>query len=303
MPESSTIGTIEEGCIQCLTYFGIFKYPLTTSEIHAFNPYPASEYDIQDALSKLLSEGRIFQHQGYFMLEDDVEWVKERKKGNIQARQLLEKSGKYVSIIASFPFVKAIAISGALSKFYAGDKPDIDYFIITSRNRLWIARTFLHLFKKLTFITGHQHYFCMNYFIDMNALEIPNRNQYTAIETATILPVYNLELNRKFMEANRWFSEFLPNYPTKIHDDYLIHVGKRPFKSIAEFVINHLFPEKLNTFLMNLTDKKWRRKWSGHNYNENDYRRSFQTEIHISKNHPADYEKKIMQAFNEGTKA
>jgi hypothetical protein len=303
MPESSTIGTIEEGCIQCLTYFGIFKYPLTASEIHAFNPYPASEYDIQDALRKLLSEGRIFQHQGYFMLEDDFEWVKERKKGNIQARQLLKKSGKYVSIISSFPFVKAIAISGALSKFYAGDKPDIDYFIITSRNRLWIARTFLHLFKKLTFITGHQHYFCMNYFIDMNALEIPNRNQYTAIETATILPVYNLELNRKFIEANRWFSEFLPNYPSKIHDDYLIHVGKRPVKSIAEFVINHLFPEKLNTFLMNLTDKKWRKKWSGHNYNESDYRRSFQTEIHISKNHPADNEKKIMQAFNEGTKA
>jgi hypothetical protein len=54
---------------------------------------------------------------------------------------------------------------------------------------------------------------------------------------------------------------------------------------------------------MSLTDKKWRKKWSGHNYNENDYRRSFQTEIHISKNHPADYEKKIMQAFNEGTKA
>ena len=302
MPQHSTIGKTEEGCIKCLTYFGIFQYPLTAGEIHAFNPYPASEYDIQDALNRLLSKRKIFQHKGYFMLENDVEWVKKRKKGNIRARQLLKKSKKYASIIASFPFVKAIAISGALSKFYAGDKPDIDYFIITNSNRLWIARTVLHLFKKLTFLTGHQHYFCMNYFIDINALEISNRNQYTAIETATVLPVYNPELNQKFIEANSWFSEFLPNYSIRQNTNYLIKEGRRPLKAIAEFFIDHLFPEKLNAFLMDLTDRKWRRKWSGHNFNEYDYRRSFQTEINISKNHPADYEKKIMQALNEGTK-
>ena len=65
-----------------------------------------------------------------------------------------------------------------------------------------IARTFLHLFKKLTFITGHEHYFCMNYLVDTNALKITHTNLYSAIETVTLLPVYNSTLVKEFMEEN-----------------------------------------------------------------------------------------------------
>ena len=166
----------------------------------------------------------------FFLTEDNQDWGDERHQGNERAFRLLEESGKYVKIIAGFPFVSAIAISGSLSKFYASENTDIDYFIITEANRLWIARTLLHLFKKLTFITGHQHYFCMNYFVDTNALEITHPNLYSAIETVTLLPVYNAVIIKRFMKENAWTKNYLPNYSLQDHLSYLTEHTKRIFK-------------------------------------------------------------------------
>jgi hypothetical protein len=197
--------------------------------------------------------------------------------------------------------VRGIAISGSLSKNYASEEPDIDYFIITSENRLWIARTLLHLFKKLTFITGHEHFFCMNYFIDTKALALPQRNDYAAIELVTLLPAFNLSLLQEMMHANQWVDEFLPNHPGITNMDYLLPEKKQPVKGALENILNRLFPEKLNRFLMRATDTKWRKKWRGAGFSQQDYNRALQTEIHISKNHPDDYEKKVLEALHNNT--
>jgi len=291
------MANIEEACIHCLNYFGIFKYPLTVDEIHQFNTVKSSREEVKTVLARLHSKSLIFKIGDFFLTENNQDWVDERLQGNERAFRLLEKSGKYVKIIAGFPFVSAIAISGSLSKFYASEDTDIDYFIITEANRLWIARTLLHLFKKLTFITGHQHYFCMNYFVDTNALEITHPNLYSAIETVTLLPVFNTDIIKRFMKENAWTKHYLPNY--SLHDNlsYLTENNKKAFKRFAEVFINLLAPQKLNRFFMKLTDKKWRRKWKGHGYSEEEYNRAFQTEISISKNHPVDYEKIVLKTL------
>jgi hypothetical protein len=299
MPEHKTIGNIENACIQCLGYFGIFKYPLTLDEVHIFNPEKHSKEEIGTALESLFSQGELNKINEFYLLENDSSWVEERLKGNRRAYELLKKSKRFVNIIASFPFVESIAISGSLSKFYASENPDIDYFIITKTNRLWIARTLLHLFKKLTFLIGYEHYFCMNYFIDTEALQIPSQNQYAAIECMTLLPAYNLKMNKQFMQANLWAKEFLPNHPGMINLDYLIKNRKRPIKAVFTFLLNIVAPKRLNRFWMKVTDRKWRKKWAKFNYSEDDYNRAFHTEIHISKNHPADYEKKVLNALDK----
>ena len=301
MEKEAIMTNIEEACIRCLDYFGIFKYPLTADEIHQFNTVKSSREEVETGLTRLQSKSLIFKIGDFFLTENNQDWVDERLQGNERAFRLLEESGKYVRIIASFPFVSGIAISGSLSKFYASEHTDIDYFIITGANRLWIARTLLHLFKKLTFITGHQHYFCMNYFVDTNALEITHPNLYSAIETVTLLPVYNTDIIKRFTKENVWTKNYLPNYSLQDNLSYLVEHTKKPFKRFAEDFINLLAPQKLNRFFMKLTDRKWRRKWRGHCYSEEEYNRAFQTEISISKNHPVDYEKKVLNALAGNT--
>ncbi len=296
MTDSDQI-SIEEGCMQCLNYFGIFQYPLMLEEVCHYHPLPNSIDSIGNALENLLKDGRIYQLENYYSTKNDMSWLEERKKGKERALKVLAGAKKYISIVASFPFVRAVSISGSLSKLYASEEADIDYFIITEANRLWISRSLLHMFKKLSFLTGHQHYFCMNYFIDTEALTIMHRNSYSSIEMLTLLPVYNKSLNVEFLEANPWVSEFHPNHPGVSNYNYMVDTGKARGKRFFEFLINLICPKCLNRFLMSITDTKWRRKWRHAGYSEEEYNRAFQTEIHISKNHPVDYEKKVLNAL------
>ena len=297
MSSYDSIRNAEEGCLIYLHYFGIFKYPLTLEEIHRFNPFKTTIDEVESVLSKQLDVARVFVIDQFYMKENEPSWVAERIAGEERARKLLGKAKKFVKIISAFPFVRGIAISGSLSKFYASENPDIDYFIITEKNRLWIARSFLHMFKKLTFITGHQHYFCMNYFIDTEALTIEHPNLYSAIEVKTLLPTYNEDILRAFHEMNTWSDDILPNHRADPTKTYLLKERKEILKSFFEWILNVLAPDRFNRFLMHLTDKKWRNKWKHAGYSKEEYNRAFRTSIHISKNHPTDYEKKVLESL------
>jgi hypothetical protein len=272
---------------------------LLAEEVCHFNTCKADLPEVYDALSALVTKGKVFTDGLYYQPADNKDWVKERLEGRQRAEDLIKKTPAYIRRISSFPFIRGIGISGSLSKFYATEQADVDYFIITQKDRLWISRTLLHLFKKLTFITGHQHYYCMNYFVDESALEINNRNLYAAIETVTIIPVYGLETIKHFRKANEWIRDYLPNHPNKLITEYLVPEKKESFKALTESLLNSLTPKKLNKLFMRLTDRKWRRKWKGHGYSEEDYKRAFHTTISVSKNHPADFEKKVMDIMVE----
>ncbi len=86
---------------------------------------------------------------------------------------------------------------------------DIDFFIITKADRLWICRTLLVLYKKV-FLLNSRKYFCVNYFVDENNLKIKDKNMFTAIEVKHLLSVYNPELIGHFKEINNWTNEFIP---------------------------------------------------------------------------------------------
>lgn len=299
MTATAKITSIEEGCVQCLHYFGIFKYPLNSTEIFHFNPVKSTLAEVEEALERLVNSGRIYKVDQFYMNEDDPARVVDRKAGNLRAKEWLSRAAPYIRVISSFPFVRAMAISGSLSKNYASEDTDIDYFIITQANRLWIARTLLHLFKKLTFVTGHQHYYCMNYFIDTEALELAQRNQYAAIELATLLPAYNRDLIREIIQKNDWLKDFLPNHPVSLKQDYLVPQRSHPVKHFWESLFNLLAPDRLNRALMKITDSKWRKKWRHANYSKEEYHQALQTEIHISKNHPDNYEKVVLDGLDE----
>ncbi|PIQ27537.1 MAG: hypothetical protein COW63_15885 [Bacteroidetes bacterium CG18_big_fil_WC_8_21_14_2_50_41_14] len=281
-----------------LTYFELFSYPLTSTEIHRFLNFACSLNDVEDQLVLMKKNGKIVcSEQGYYSRQHQPQWSVEREMGNKRAEKLLKLSSHFVRVIKRFPFVEAIAISGSLSKYYADRDADIDYFIITTTNRLWIARTLLHLYKKLTFLRGHQHYYCMNYFIDQSALEIGDKNIYTAIELVTLLPVYNQEAILKLKHQNGWFAEFLPNENLNQDERFLLPMNNGFFKSFLESFINVLWAKRLNQFFMQLTDRKWRAKWKKKSFPMDTYNQALHTSLHVSKNHPDDFQFQVLNAL------
>ena len=189
--------------------------------------------------------------EDFYSLQNDSKLAIRRFRGNELATSMLKKAEKAAAIISAFPFVKGVGVSGSLSKHFADDQSDIDFFIITQANRLWIARTFLHIFKKFTFLVGRQGHFCMNYFIDEKEPGIMEKNIYTAMEIATVLPLRDNGAFDQFFKANGWASVFFPN-------KYLYTPSvKKPrnswIKWLAEKSLNNKAGDLLENFLMNQT--------------------------------------------------
>ncbi len=106
------------------------------------------------------------------------------------------------------------------------ERSDLDFFIITAPNRLWIARTLLVLYKRVFLANSHKH-FCVNYFIDEKHLEIEEKNLFTATELATVIPLYGSKQYENLQGVNSWLARILPQlYTTK-------HFGCPSFKIVV----------------------------------------------------------------------
>ena len=70
----------------------------------------------------------------------------------------------------------------------------------------------MHLFKKLTYLRGHQHRFCMNYYVDEEALEIREKNIFTATELVTLIAASGNGGVISLFKANEWTTRFYPQY-------------------------------------------------------------------------------------------
>jgi len=284
-----------------LRYYTLFRYPLKAEEIYGNLPIKSSLSCILVALEDLEKEEIIFNSDGYYSIDKQTKnWVLKRKEANGLARKKTKQALWVGRFIYKFPFVRFVGISGSLSKGYADAKSDFDFFIVTAENRLWICRTILHLFKKMTFLAGQQNKFCMNYFIDINSLEIEEQNQFTAIELSSLIPVSGHDISIKLKSDNEWVNNFLPNgYVGFSNEKREINDNKNRTKNVFEFFLNYLFPTKLNELLMRLTDKKWRKKWEKKNYPMEDYNVAFKTTLTVSKNHPSNHQKRILNIISQ----
>ena len=131
-----------------LRYFNIFRHPLRLEEIFKFSGKKETEPELKQYLNELVAAGTITQIGDYYLCENNRQFIEKRERGERYANQLLPKARKAAKFISLFPFVKFVGISGSLSKGYADERTDFDFFIVTAANTLWICRTLLHLTKK-----------------------------------------------------------------------------------------------------------------------------------------------------------
>lgn len=288
--------SLQKEIFKVLTYFQVFKHPLRIDEIYSYINVKIELNTLREALNDLINSKEIYLIKGHYCLFDDVILVDNRIAGELKAEILLVKAKRIGRLLSFFPFVRFVGISGSLSKGYADEHTDFDYFIITSTNRLWICRTILHLFKKFSFLLNKQKYFCMNYFIDDSSLDLEDKNIYVMYEIATMIPVFNQESYDNFIKANYWVKLKLPQFDYSYND---IYIHNSIIKLIFEKALGLVPLNRLNKFLMKMTDYKWKLKWQKANYPAEDYEHAFRTRINISKNHPKNYQKLLLKKLSD----
>ena len=214
--ELKKIPEIQKAIVNVLEYFDFFHHSLYPDEIHKYLSLKASKEAVFKNLEEMANTGYIFTKNGLWAL--NTKSLDVRLHNLKRNTRLLKTSKRMGWLIRKFPFVKGVYLSGSLSKLGANSDADIDYFIVTKNNRAWSARLFLTAFKKI-FLLNNKRYFCINFFLDENHLELNKKNIYTAIESASLIAIHNKGLLGKFYEKNGFIQEYFPNFiPQKAYN-------------------------------------------------------------------------------------
>ncbi|MDO3643393.1 hypothetical protein [Mucilaginibacter sp. L3T2-6] len=292
---SNSLSAVKEQILETLSYFDLFDYPLSRAEIYLFLKKKHSFDVFEDGLRNLLNAGVIFQFDKFYTLKNDHYLVVRRNEGNKKAAGLIKIAEKVGNLLIRFPYVRGVAVSGSLSKNYADDGSDIDLFIITAKNKLWIARTIMHCFKKLTFLFNKEHLFCMNYYIDEQQLEIVEKNTYTAIEIATLIPLQGDVVFERFFAANAWIREYLPNKTMRVSRAQPVRTYI--FKSLLELTFNNHAGNKLDNLLMKITSVRWLKKTQQEKLNSRGIVMGMITGKHFAKPDPKNFQNKLLVRY------
>ena len=295
MTKNYTLSDTREHILTTLVYFDIFNYPLLVEEIHRFHGKPSSRSEIEEGLKLLVQENIICYLDGFYSVKNDIALVAKRKRANMLAKKQMIIARKAAWVLSRFPFVRGLAISGSLSKNYGDEKADIDFFIITAPNKLWIARTILHLFKKMTYLTGRQNRYCMNYFVDESVPLIEEKNIFTAMEIITLVPMYGKNTFDDFINTNAWVSDYFPI--CKANSNLAPEIQKGILSTMIERIFNTGFGNWLDNWLMSITDRRWKKKVSSKRMNSKGNPMGMLVSRHCSKPNPKNFQDKVVSEF------
>jgi predicted nucleotidyltransferase len=279
-----------------LAYFDLFQYPLTEREIFFFLPRQVAPASFERALGDLLGEGLVYTWEGFYSVRNDAGLVHRRKAGNTLAARMLGTAEKIATLLSYFPYVRGVGVSGSLSKQYADEGSDIDLFIITSADRLWVARTLLHCIKKFAFLVRREDWFCMNYFVDEAALEIPEKNLYTAVEIVTLIPMRGAAAFSEFRKANAWTDRWLPHSYGRV----VFPEENRPsfFKRGLEAMLNNALGDRLDRWLMKVTARRWQKKTESGKRNNRGVLMTMDATPHAARPEPTGFQVGLLEAYD-----
>jgi hypothetical protein len=136
------------------------------------------------------------------------------------------------------PYVRMVAVTGALAMNNVEPRDDIDFLIVTEPERLWITRGMILLIARCARMWGDT--LCPNYIISSRALRFGRRDPYTAHELAQMTPLHGGEIARRLWQENEWCRDLLPNAQWRddsIADDRVPPVSMR-LKSLGQALLD-----------------------------------------------------------------
>lgn len=205
--------------LKTLIYSDIFNYPLTKEELWKFLICDRflKKGKLEKELGNLSGAKLIHLEGGRICLLGRGLIVGKRTKRLKESRRKIVIAKRIVKVLSFIPTVLFIGISGGLAIENADEKDDIDLFVITSKNSLWISRLLLVF---LLILMGQyrgrgkkkSQKVCLNMIIDEEALELKRHDLYVAHEVVQLRPMFDRNNTyNKFLSENKWVTKFLPN--------------------------------------------------------------------------------------------
>ncbi len=204
---------LDVAILKTVIYGDIFNFPMTAEEIHHFlihnRTVGLTEITQHLQTSHFLANTLCFDGT-YYSLASRQDIFELRHSREAMVLPLLKRVKTYGRLLAYFPFVEFVGVTGALSmRNPSTETDDLDYLIITRPGRVWLARACIILLVRVMRLRHVE--ICPNYVLASDKLSQSRQDMYIAHEIVQLLPLSNVSLYQQLREENQWTQDYLAN--------------------------------------------------------------------------------------------
>lgn len=232
---------LKDRILATLKFFDLQDLPLTLLELHSFlianlsQIRPSLDYqyefsanqafhkpptvDISEVLQCLDTQcsEEVASYKGFYFLNGRQDLVNLRLANYLFGLKREKLIRRFTGILRHLPFLRAVAIAGSQAFGQQKATSDIDLFVITDPEFLWLARIFISAYFQ---ITGHRRHgrkianrFCLNHYLAGPKNLQQHRDLYNAMEYLRLRPLFGFAYFEKFYAENiSWLNAYFQNF-------------------------------------------------------------------------------------------
>lgn len=218
--------TARAAILNVVAFFDIFNYPMTAFEIWFYLGIKCSYADVLEWLKHI----KLSKKNGFYYLPNRESAIEARQDKYNYTDKKFKKAKLLCRIFKFIPWIKMIAIANIIGANNLREGSDIDLFIITKKNRIWISRFFCVSLTKLLNLRPkpgqEKDTICLSFYkseedLNISNLMIDNLDIYFIYWLAGLQPIYDIDNSyENFISANSWIFNCLPNWQSA-------HITKR----------------------------------------------------------------------------
>ncbi|MFZ4631952.1 MAG: hypothetical protein ACOYL8_01940 [Patescibacteria group bacterium] len=173
--ELKTEEQISEAIIGVIVFFDLFDYPLSAYEIWKYLDKKTSLIIIVKSLENLKIIGK---KNGLFFLAGREEIIDIRQKRHNYSLRKIKIANRFSKLFSLLPYVKTVILSNSIGLYNLRDGSDIDFFIISSANRIWLTRLYCAgvaaLLNSRPSFKNKRDKICLSFYISTENLNLDN---------------------------------------------------------------------------------------------------------------------------------
>jgi len=244
------ITRVEEAILRTVIYADIFNFPLTRAELHHYliADSPVSQAEIEQMLaSSTFLQTELDIQDEFIVCSGRQSLIPLRIQRDGASQKLWPLALVYGRALSRLPFVRMVALTGALAmRNAAADDDDLDYVLVTTPGRVWLARAFAIILVRLA--KRHGVVVCPNYVLAESALAQDKHDLFMAHEVAQMVPIFGRDLYQAMRAQNSWVIDYLPNAEAAFYAEQDQPAGSSWLKRLIEIALGGRIGEALENW-------------------------------------------------------
>jgi len=224
MLEAVQVKKIKKEIIKVIVFFDMFDYPVTEFELWRFLGVKCSLRKIMEVMSdkEFLRKHDIEKKNSFYFFASRSYIIETRNARYNYTDRKFKIAIRVAKLFRFIPWIKMISIGNIVGSNNLDNNGDIDFFIITEKNRVWISRLFcaclMAMFRMRPSPGNEKDKVCLSFFIDtemvdLEKIKFSKDDIYFNYWIAGVKPIYDKDQTYlEFIKKNNWIKDVFPNW-------------------------------------------------------------------------------------------